>query len=85
MVSLITNECQESRLVATTQVSPVWRTDRGVKVGQVPYFLWIEEEQAVKGVIPPINKALKNWMIRVAGLVRPNKAKCMIKDRISDL
>ena len=84
VVPLITNECQQSRLVATTQTSPTWRADRCVKVGQVPYLLRVKEEQAVKGVIPPINKALKDWVIRIAGLVKSHKAENMIKNRVSD-
>jgi hypothetical protein len=49
------------------RLTPVWRTDRGVKVCQVPYFIRIEEEQTVECVIPPICKALEDWMTRVGG------------------
>jgi hypothetical protein len=71
--------------VATTQANPGWGADRGVKVGQVPYFIRIEEEQAMKSVVSPIGKALEDWMIRMPGTVKSHKAKGMIKDRISGL
>ena len=85
IVPLVSNEGQQCRLVATTQANPDWGANRGVKVGQVPYFIRIEEEQAMKSVISPICKALKDWMIRIAGTVESHKAKSMIKDRISGL
>jgi hypothetical protein len=85
IVPLVSDEGQQCRLVATTQANPDGGVNRGVKVGQVPYFIRIEEEQAMKSVISPICKALEDWMIRIAGTVESHKAKSMIKDRISGL
>ena len=83
VISLVGNEGQQCRLVTSTQSNPCWGTKRSIKVGQVPHFLGVEEEQTVEGVIPPICEALKDCMIRVAGTVKSHKAKSMIKDRIS--
>ena len=53
IILLVGNEGQQCRLVTSTQSNPGWGTKRSVKVGQVPHFLRVEEEQTVEGVIPP--------------------------------